>query len=172
MSDNIEITPLEQHQRRTFQNFRRREQPRCLPPVLDSETTLIGSNGLRYAHSRPIYDHYSPFENSIIDKYRASWEVDWGLVKEHEHGDWVLVKWVTSRHPVYTVQQILSFATFILNDRMDRYPTTLDREKLLMWILRDIVRKYSVHDRVLYTLTRYDVGNRLQNIRGGSNTLD
>ena len=93
-------------------------------------------------------------------------------MKQHEEGDWVLVKWVASRHPVFTVHEILVMAIDIVSERSVRYQDTDDLEELLMWILEDLVSRYTLEDRVLDTLVRCNVRNRYRNIVGGSKALD
>lgn len=152
----------------------RNRVPRLLPipSALHSQSTLILSSGLQYAQSRPLNTPLSLSHRSEHDQIRASLEVECGLVKEHEDGDWVLVKWVASRHPVFTVHEILVMAIDIVSERSVRYQNTNDLEELLMWILEDLVSQYTLDNRVLDTLVRCNVRNRYRNIIGGSNTLD
>lgn len=144
--------------------------PRLLP--IHSQSTLILSSAHQYAQSRPLTTPLSLSHRSDLDQIRASFEVESGLVEEHEKGDWVLVKWVASRHPVFTVHEILVMAVDIVSERSVRYPDTNDLEELLMWILRDLVGRYGVEDRASDTLANCGVRNRWRNMVGGSNTLD
>ncbi|KAG4431201.1 hypothetical protein IFR05_013315 [Cadophora sp. M221] len=110
-----------------------------------------------------------------MDGYRAVWEERWGLVSQLSFGDWALVKWVTSRHPVFTAPEILVLAKDILDKGRVRFPNVLNDEELLMRILEEILVQYSIisaSSRILDTLIHFNVGNRLQNIERGSNKLD
>ncbi|KAH6722625.1 hypothetical protein BKA61DRAFT_702162 [Leptodontidium sp. MPI-SDFR-AT-0119] len=134
-----------------------------LPEVLNSSSTLLGSSGLQVAQTNLVDSSMDLGWRSIMDRDRAVWEEKWGLVAELNFGDWMLVKWVTSRYPVFKAPEILVLANDILDQRRIRFPNELNTEELLMRILEEILHMYTViagSSRILDTLIHFNVGNR------------